>query len=142
MELRQFVTISMEFALPPFLYLQSLKRSPAWGIQAKLQSRKGQDRAVLCPGTAASKSRPPDENLAEHTIGEVLEWLNRTVSKTVEPFCGSVSSNLTLSAYNAAQNPAKKPGFTSGLFLWVQQSMGLFARLWIVEVDDPVQAGT
>lgn len=37
--------------------------------------------------------------------GEVLEWLNRTVSKTVEPFCGSVSSNLTLSAKQEGMPP-------------------------------------
>lgn len=31
-------------------------------------------------------------------FGQVPEWLNGTVSKTVEPVSGSVSSNLTLSA--------------------------------------------
>ena len=30
--------------------------------------------------------------------GEVREWLNRAVSKTVDPLCGSVGSNPTLSA--------------------------------------------
>ena len=42
-----------------------------------------------------------------HFVGEVAEWLNAAVLKTVIPFCGIVSSNLTLSVFLRSKKAEK-----------------------------------